>query len=122
MYNYRIINEIKMLTISVVGVISIPMMAKYIVFNCDGKETPVVFPDFINHNEIALTPASKNCAPISAGFCSIVTGVMHAEGFSKGLALNSRPQDAELISRLLTGAVLPLSALTRADGAACPPE
>lgn len=75
---------------------------KYIVFNCDGIETPVVFPDFVTHKEVALNTEFENCKPISAASFDWHRGEVVLQGESLSLGLKPRPQDAELIKKLLT--------------------
>jgi hypothetical protein len=75
---------------------------KYIVFNCDGIETPVVFPEHVIHKEVALKTEFENCKPISAALFDWNRGEVVLEGESRSLGLRSRPQDAELIKKLLT--------------------
>lgn len=75
---------------------------KYIVAVVDGKELPFVFPNLINHNDMArgLPGLAK-----SAGFCHITDdGMWEAYGRSESLRLDSRPsQDSDLLNCYLIG-------------------
>lgn len=66
---------------------------KYIIYKGrNSMETPVLFPEFVNHNKF------EKWNPISAGFYR--NG--EAQGFSHGLNLASRPKrDTQLINAFL---------------------
>ena len=78
------------------------MAAKYIVFKCGGEETPVVFPESIQHKEMVLKTEWEECCPVSAAYFSVIGGKVEVFGFSKSLDLKPRPEDANLIQKLLT--------------------
>lgn len=75
---------------------------KYIVAVVDGKELPFVFPNLINHIDMArsLPGLAK-----SAGFCRIDNdGMWEAYGRSESLRLDSRPsQDSDLLNCYING-------------------
>lgn len=79
------------------------MESKYVVFDCDGTESVVLFPTCITHNEIVLTSSETGlCPPVAAGFFYIGLGnKVHVEGDSRSLSVKSRPKDAELIKNVL---------------------
>jgi hypothetical protein len=92
---------------------------KYIVFEArtEGKPTevlPVIFPDVLNHSDVAemlehvrVMPEGAFAgwwafpAPVSAGFAIVRDGKVSAMGSSESLKLNSRPEDAALIAKVL---------------------
>jgi hypothetical protein len=80
------------------------MNGKYIIFERNGLEYPVLFPNhFIQHNEVKAMGD-----PVSAGFFNLFT---HIDGYSIGVTVNGesvslklkyRSEDAELIRRQFT--------------------
>ena len=71
---------------------------KYVIVRGEmGIETPIVFPGFINHADV-----TRNCAPISAGFCAPYeddNGQFSCWGSSVTLKLDSRgDEDAKIIN------------------------
>lgn len=76
---------------------------KYIIVNQMGLETPILFPSYIDHCEIA-----KNFQEVlSAGNFQVLGNAEDIQvstfGKSTTLKMNSRERDAELIKRLLLG-------------------
>lgn len=70
---------------------------KYIIFDSNGLEIPVIFSPLISHEEIKYG-FNK---PISAGFCSFSAfeGKVFCFGKSVSLKLNSRPEDSEILTK-----------------------
>ena len=79
------------------------MRGKYIIFERNGLEYPVLIPDhFVTHKEVKMNEFIDK--PIRAGFFSIgsnATGGIHCSvwGESVSLKLNSNPNDASLIMK-----------------------
>lgn len=73
------------------------MTGKYIIFERDGLEFPVLFPNhWVNHKEIV----DKLGKPISAGFFSIYSETeIYVSGKSVSMNLNSRPEDSQIIQQ-----------------------
>lgn len=73
------------------------MKGKYIIFERDGLEFPVLFPEhFVAHNEIKGAFTDK---PVSAGFFSFRDGKTNCYGKSVSLDLQVRKEDCDLIAR-----------------------
>ena len=84
--------------------------AKYIVAEIVSggvaMETPIIFPSFIAHSDIALRIGSMGCMTkvISAGFVQFTPGKdgncvdVEAFGESVSLKIKSRPKDTRLIA------------------------
>ena len=69
---------------------------KYIIVKNLGLELPIVFNEIIEHSRIAENWENK---VISAGFCSIhAKDSVMVHGSSRSLNINSRPEDAKIIS------------------------
>ena len=73
---------------------------KYIIFEHQGEEVPVVFPADIMHKcLITHSPMGGRSWPVSAGFCQMDSEGVCCFGESESLDLKSRPvQDAVIIS------------------------
>ena len=71
------------------------MKMKYIIFDMDGMEIPVIFPGITMHSRIA-DRLSWN--PVSAGFVSLIEGKFMAYGGSMSLGIMSREEDAQTIN------------------------
>lgn len=80
---------------------------KYIVFNINNHDVPILFPEFIGHDDMALMIGKQ---ALSAGFCSpcdteitLANGDSVKEwevwGRSVSLNLGRFPTDAELIAK-----------------------
>jgi hypothetical protein len=78
---------------------------KYVMFKVNqiSMEMPIIFPDFINHNDMSeiiqrhmLSLHEMKCHPISAGFINLGPRVK-CHGKSTTLKLNSRPEEDSLI-------------------------
>lgn len=81
--------------------IKIKMKGKYIIFERNGLEFPVLFPDhFVGHDQIKGTFSDK---PVAAGKWYLGDGRIMASGSSVSLGLKSRPEDSELITKQLKG-------------------
>lgn len=80
------------------------MAAKYIIFDYNGIEVPVVFPDFIEHSAIKLMNGLCEMKPISAGFVTISCSdkVAYPQGQSVSLNLKSDKNDGEFIIKLVS--------------------
>ena len=70
---------------------------KYIIFDMDGIEIPVIFPGITMHNRIAN--GLSLWEPISAGFVSLIEGKIMAYGDSESLGIMSRKEDSQIINR-----------------------
>lgn len=69
---------------------------KYIIFEWLGTPAPVLFPDFISHDDF------KGYRPTSAGFCKInAKGEVETYGESNTLRLRPKEDDASLIEMML---------------------
>jgi len=77
------------------------MSGKYVIFDWNGLEYPVLLPNcnhFVGHDEI-----KARGEPISAGFFSIGENpAISIWGKSISLKLKSRPEDAGIITKHLT--------------------
>ena len=81
---------------------------KYVMFNIDGIEIPVVFPEMIQHHQVVAPVVlswSVPATPVSAGKLTVYTKlddttiVYEAHGESISLKLKSRPEDSGIITR-----------------------
>ena len=78
------------------------MKSKYIIVEDHGLEVPIVFCPLLQHKDVAK-PYSK---VISAGFCSVHKDINDVTnwkcwGESISLKLDSRPEDEEVLTKLL---------------------
>lgn len=74
---------------------------KYVVFEIDGLQQPILFPEFIEHQTMALKFAGKKV--ISAGMVFFRDGIV-CTGDSFSLNVKSRGElDSDLIFRHLGG-------------------
>lgn len=79
--------------------------AKYIIYDDGLNDVAVIFPNHVNHNNMAMM---LGCKPISAGFVEI-DGTKSddpqavAFGHSVSLGLKSRPEDSKIIQKMLVG-------------------
>ncbi len=75
---------------------------KYIIFDQNGLELPVVFPEMIGHD--SMKNVFGNCPVVSAGFCRFhaqdVGVVIACWGESVSLGVKSRLEDSEVLSRV----------------------
>jgi hypothetical protein len=74
---------------------------KYIIFEMDGIDSPVIFPPWVHHKTIAHNLSGK---VISAGFIRMGegSGRLYVWGQSKSLGVKSRPvADLDIILRAL---------------------
>ena len=70
---------------------------KYVMFEAGGLEYPVLFPDFIKHNDIRQSIGHE---VISAGFVSVGSdGNLTAYGESVSLGKKSRPEDSKILNK-----------------------
>ena len=73
---------------------------KYIVLDDGERELPIIFPDDMNHIDIATAITNldeyKSCRLVAGGFIQV--GPSLCSGSSKTLAINSRPEDQALIN------------------------
>jgi hypothetical protein len=67
-----------------------------IVVDNNGQESPLLFPECINHN----TVCNRNGPVISGGFCDLTTKGWIVYGKSITLHKDSRPEDAEILNRV----------------------
>lgn len=74
---------------------------KYIMYDRGGIETPILFPQFIEHDNMAIMIVPKGKL-ISAGFVKLLDGKAHVSGKSISLGLLSREEDSEIIQDFLT--------------------
>jgi hypothetical protein len=74
------------------------MKCKYVMLVEWGIETPILFPDHLEHSA-AVNPNQHK--PISAGFCYIGGGDVSVYGFSTSLKIEHRPEDADIIKFFL---------------------
>jgi len=68
---------------------------KYIIFEKDGLEVPVVFPDTIYHEQVKM-----NGKVVSAGMCKIKHGKFEVWGKSISLLKESRLEDELILNQL----------------------
>ena len=73
--------------------------SKYVVFELQGLEVPVVFSPLITHKDVRVGDAKV----VSAGFCDIdENGNYFVWGESVSLEKKCRPQDVDLLNALLS--------------------
>lgn len=72
---------------------------KYIMFESPtGCEMPLLFPNFMNHKDIAQAVKNPKIKPLSAGFVSVnPTGFVTAYGKSISMNMKSRIEDSNII-------------------------
>lgn len=74
---------------------------KYIMFALDDRRLPVIFPDDLNHIDVAEALTAKlnmsRMRPVSAGSVDGLA-VLAASGKSETLQMNSAPDDATVIN------------------------
>lgn len=77
---------------------------KYEMFDVDGIDVPVIFPNVVQHNQVvAHTSCGEKGTPVSAG--SIILLGPHfpprveAHGESIGLNLKARPEDSGILTK-----------------------
>lgn len=78
--------------------------SKYIMIEWMGIETPILFPAWVQHADIAsaILRSRPGCSLISAGFFSVGDNQeVSTFGHSQSLNLNSREEDARFIAKLL---------------------
>ncbi len=75
---------------------------KYLIYEHNGLEVPIIFPVFINHCDMAHK-VSENNEIISAGFCNISENKLNAFGKSQSLQLKSGEHDSILLNLMLKG-------------------
>jgi len=74
------------------------MKAKYIIVTDGGLEFAIIFDKILAHKNIS----AGRTQVVSAGFCSLDSdGVWHTYGKSESLSLDSRPQDAKILNRIM---------------------
>lgn len=88
------------------------MKAKYVIFDIDGLEQPIVFPELITHRDLAMRIRGE---PVSAGFVVLTTTTVegtiepkaeagyYCYGRSESLNLDSRPEDSDILNKLISG-------------------
>ena len=75
---------------------------KYIMYDRQGIETPILFPPTVEHDVMANKTGSS-WRLLSAGFVTIgPAGLIVASGHSHSLNLKSREEDGDIIARWLT--------------------
>jgi len=74
---------------------------KYIMYDRGGIETPILFPQFIEHDNMAMMVV-PNKKLISAGFVKLIDGKAVVAGHSHSLNLKSRSEDSQIIQDFLT--------------------
>jgi hypothetical protein len=71
------------------------MAMKYVILKLEGGELlPVIFPDFMQHAQIA---GSIPAAVVSAGRVHLEGGNINANGSSSSLGMSSREEDSRII-------------------------
>lgn len=74
--------------------------AKYIIFDGDFFEYPVIFPEAVKYYDIASGIKDR---PISAGFVVFLSDGPKTYGRSYSLKLSSKPEDIDIIRKTITG-------------------
>jgi hypothetical protein len=73
---------------------------KYIMLKRGDQEVPVIFPDFLNHNDVARQMRGvfelSTSQPVSAGMINVVA--LSTDGKSTTLELEARDEDASIIT------------------------
>lgn len=82
---------------------------KYVIFDVDGIDVPVVFPEVIQHYQVVVnTTWGEKAKPVSAGKVSIYVKLnglgdevvsYEAHGESISLGLKSRPEDSNILTK-----------------------
>ena len=74
---------------------------KYIIVETpDGFDTPIIFPDWISHNEMKVKIPGK---VVSAGFITKDdSGNLVCSGHSVTLGISSREEDSNIISTMMS--------------------
>jgi len=75
------------------------MKMKYIIFDSDGIEVPILFPEIIQHVDIAAK--LYRMKPVSAGFVQTTPVGLLAYGYSTSLHLESRLEDSKIINSFI---------------------
>lgn len=78
------------------------MATKYLIVKVRGCEVPIAFPDVLQHNEIKVVVDGVECPIVSAGFCSLTPRECYVSGNSISLNKEFRPDDKNLLDKLLT--------------------
>lgn len=72
------------------------MKLKYLIFDLDGLELPLVFPAYLSHGDVMIF---RGINAKSAGYCEINTmGNWTVSGQSVTLRLDARPEDAGILN------------------------
>lgn len=72
------------------------MKLKYVIYESDGIELPIVFSSYLSHGDVSFNHAIK---VTSAGYCELdSTGRWKVSGQSVTLQRESRPQDAVILN------------------------
>lgn len=73
--------------------------AKYIIFDDERLEIPIIFPMHVQHCDMAHMFRGVNV--LSAGFVQLQEGQLVAFGESLTLKIKSRPEDTALLQKIL---------------------
>ena len=70
-----------------------------------GLETPIIFPEWIAHSDIAQVTINPKVKLLSAGFCYVTTNsrdeaIVYAQGESISLRIKSRKEDSEILNTM----------------------
>lgn len=82
--------------------------AKYVIFKAESLETPVIFPLWLKHSDVALAITGGDLSKVlSAGFFSVMPKrdyVIQVDCFGRSESLNieSRESDGALVARALS--------------------
>lgn len=76
------------------------MNFKYIIFDGPTGEEPILFPPWINHDDMARKMGRK---AISAGFVKMADDDVTCYGKSLSLNLRAREEDSHIVEMLLIG-------------------
>lgn len=83
---------------------------KYVMFDLEGLEFPILFPKFVNHNRteegmVHSIRRSFSDKGLTGGDAEVVSAGFwdgrNAHGMSESLKMNSRPQDTDIITKFL---------------------
>ncbi|KKM28124.1 hypothetical protein LCGC14_1567810 [marine sediment metagenome] len=74
---------------------------KYVMFDVDGIDVPVVFPEVIQHYQVVVnTIWGSKVTPVSAGKITLFAPLrVEAHGESISLELKSRPEDSAILTK-----------------------
>lgn len=73
---------------------------KYIIVKVNFCEVPVVFPDVVEHREVAPEGTLLGNSVVAAGFCGRTPdGVWRTWGVSRSLKAGDRPEDAAILEQ-----------------------